>query len=584
MAATVLLNSSRRDGRQTDGLYSRKWAWPTRQAQDKLEEKSESSGPLSTGNINLINDINKYCQKVIDLDAQELVSILSKPHFKSLLGTHDSIAERYNFPSSPDLAPLAEIDSIDLYPNGTAMTADAIRVIGLRKNPNEPLGLTVEEDENGNLVVARILAGGMIDKQALLSKGDIILEVNGIAVTSPEDLITEIAKSRDTVTLKIAPSFDDTSAITGLQNGKVVNGYGGNGINTMVYMRALFDYNPKVDTLLPCKEIGLEFQKGDVLQILNQNDPNWWQAKKVGWNEPTGLIPSQELEERRKAFVIPDHDFVHKISMCGTRISKKKRKILYQTKTNSEFDKAELLLYEEVTRMPPFKRKTLVLIGCHGVGRRTLKNRIINSDPNKFGGITPITSRPRREYEENGKTYWFMDRDDMEQDIREHKFLEYGEHNNHLYGTSLDSIRDVIKQGKMCVLDCNPTALKILHNSSEFMPYVVFIAAPGMEQLKHLYYENRPLGTSSRNLTFDRQSSIRYSSRRARTLESLASIYEEDDLRRTLEESSCMQRTYDKYIDLTIVNEDFDVTFRKVIEALDKMSTEHQWVPVNWVY
>ena len=39
--------------------------------------------------------------------------------------------------------------------------------------------------------------------------------------------------------------------------------------------------------------------------------------------------------------------------------------------------------------MPPFKRKTLVLIGCHGVGRRTLKNRIINSDPEKFGGVTP---------------------------------------------------------------------------------------------------------------------------------------------------------------------------------------------------
>lgn len=89
----------------------------------------------------------------------------------------------------------------------------------------------------------------------------------------------------------------------------------------------------------------------------------------------------------------------------------------------------------------------------------------------------------------------------MEEDIKEHRFLEYGEHNGHLYGTSLDSIRDVIKQGKMCVLDCNPTALKILHNSSEFMPYVVFIAAPGMETLKHLYYENRPFGASSRNLT-----------------------------------------------------------------------------------
>lgn len=88
----------------------------------------------------------------------------------------------------------------------------------------------------------------------------------------------------------------------------------------------------------------------------------------------------------------------------------------------------------------------------------------------------------------------------MEREIREHKFLEYGEHNNHLYGTSLDSIRDVIKQGRMCVLDCSPNALKILHNSSEFMPYVIFIATPGMEQMRHLYYENRPFGSSSRNL------------------------------------------------------------------------------------
>ena len=62
---------------------------------------------------------------------------------------------------------------------------------------------------------------------------------------------------------------------------------------------------------------------------------------------------------------------------------------MYQSKSNCDFDKAELLLYEEVTRMPPFKRKTLALIGAHGVGRRTLKNRLINSDPEKFGGITP---------------------------------------------------------------------------------------------------------------------------------------------------------------------------------------------------
>lgn len=59
-------------------------------------------------------------------------------------------------------------------------------------------------------------------------------------------------------------------------------------------------------------------------------------------------------------------------------------------------------------------------------------------------------------------------------------------------------------QGKMCVLDCSPAALKILHNSTEFLPYVIFIAAPGMEQLKTLYdvsRSNSNLRYSSRNLT-----------------------------------------------------------------------------------
>lgn len=52
----------------------------------------------------------------------------------------------------------------------------------------------------------------------------------------------------------------------------------------------------------------------------------------------------------------------------------------------------------------------------------------------------------------------------------------------------------------MCVLDCSPNALKLLYNSTEFMPYVIFIAAPGMEQLKQLYAERRATGGSQRNL------------------------------------------------------------------------------------
>lgn len=62
---------------------------------------------------------------------------------------------------------------------------------------------------------------------------------------------------------------------------------------------------------------------------------------------------------------------------------------MYQSKWNVEFDKADLCLYEEVTKMPPFKRRTLALIGPPGVGRRTLKGRLINSNPEKFSGVIP---------------------------------------------------------------------------------------------------------------------------------------------------------------------------------------------------
>ena len=79
----------------------------------------------------------------------------------------------------------------------------------------------------------------------------------------------------------------------------------------------------------------------------------------------------------------------------------------------------------------------------------------------------------------NGSRFWFVDREDREMSVRKHEMLEYGEYQGELYGTKLDSVREVIDTGRMCVLDCSPSALKLLHNSNEFMPFVVFLAAPG---------------------------------------------------------------------------------------------------------
>ncbi|KAG5307358.1 PREDICTED: MAGUK p55 subfamily member 6 isoform X1 [Acromyrmex echinatior] len=532
--------------------------------QERLEDPPVPIEPVCSSVCDIVDEVCHSFQASRDSHIKELVNLLGNVHLRALLETHDAVVERREAPSKPP-------DPLALTMPTNKKEAMPIRVVGLRRQSDEPLGLTVQVDEAGNMIIARILGGSTAARQELLKTGEVILEVNGKRVRNPEELQQAIQDAKENLSLKLAPGIASET---------------NQPLKSTCYMRALFDYDPSEDTLLPCREIGLPFQKGDILQIVDQVDPNWWQARRVeGENLGSpGLIPSLELEERRKAFVSPEADFVHKISICGTRISKKKKRKMYQSKSNGEFDSAELLLYEEVARMPPFRRKTLALVGPRGVGRRTLKNRLINSDPEKFGTIVPYTSRPPRVLEEDGKSYWFTDRQSMEIDIKEHRFLEHGEHGGHLYGTKLDSVRELIRAGKMCVLDCSPAALKILHNSTEFMPYVIFIAAPGMEQLKSLYDLGRSTGASSRNLTFDRQSSIRYSSRRARTLESLASLYEEDDLKSTLEESAALQRAYEKYIDQVIVNEDFDNTFRQVIAALDALATEHQWVPVNWIY
>lgn len=105
------------------------------------------------------------------------------------------------------------------------MPGETIKMVGIRKNPNEPLGLTVEVDEYSQLIVARILSGGMIDRQGLLNPGDVIMEVNGVTVRSPEALQDEISKAKESVTLKIGPSVDEEmkSARLMMAGGQVKN-------------------------------------------------------------------------------------------------------------------------------------------------------------------------------------------------------------------------------------------------------------------------------------------------------------------------------------------------------------------------
>jgi len=468
---------------------------------------------------------------------------------------------------------------------------DEVHRVTVKKAQGEPLGLTVKM-EGDCVMVSRILDGGLIDRTGQIDLGDIVVEVGGAPIHTVDDLMYQISQSGNKITFlvkKTPPEDLKKLAISQTPSlRKAMNQNANPEQKVLCYVKALFNYDPKEDNIHPCAEIGLMFFMGDILAIVNQDDPNWWQARLAECPGPSGLIPSRELEERRKAYVEKEADYTTKIGLCGTFTAKKKKKNIYQSRGNTQFDRAELSLYEEVVKLPPFKRKTLILIGANGVGRRTLKSKLLDRNPDRFAAPLPHTSRPKRNEEDNGFRYWFVDREDLEISIRRHEMLEYGEHGGEIYGTKLDSVREVIDTGRMCVLDCSPAALKLLHNSNEFMPFVVFLAAPGLEEMKHIYDNGKMAGAimaSQRSLTnFERNSSIRHSSRRGRTLESLSSLYVEEDVVKNLEESAKLQRAYANYFDLIVINESWEDTYMKIMNALDDVEHEASWVPAKWVY
>ncbi|XP_060112284.1 MAGUK p55 subfamily member 2 isoform X2 [Heteronotia binoei] len=502
-------------------------------AHERLEETKLEA--VRDNNLELVQEILKDISRIAQQDstAAELARILQEPHFQSLLETHDSVASKsYETPPpSPVLDPLF---------NNQPVPPDAVRMVGIRKTAGEHLGVTFRV-ERGELVIARILHGGMIDQQGLLHVGDIIKEVNGQEVGSDPRALQEVLKNASgSVVLKILPSYQEPHP------------------PRQVFVKAHFDYDPATDNLIPCKEAGLKFIAGDLLQIVNQDDPNWWQACHVEGGS-AGLIPSQLLEEKRKAFVKRDLEVMPSSgALCGSLSGKKKKRMMYLTTKNAEFDRHELLIYEEVARMPPFRRKTLVLIGAQGVGRRSLKNKLIMSDPSQYGTTIPYTSRRPKEHEQTGQVYCFVTRNEMEVDIKGGRYLEHGEYEGNLYGTKIDSIHEVIESGKMCILDVNPQAVKVLR-TAEFVPYVVFIEAPDFETLRAINKAALESGVATKQLT-------------------------DADLKRTVDESCRIQRGYGHYFDLCLVNDNMERTFQQLQQALEKLHSEPQWVPVSWVY
>ncbi|XP_062301655.1 MAGUK p55 subfamily member 3 isoform X1 [Osmerus eperlanus] len=250
---------------------------------EKLRQyERQSPTPVLHSAASLAEDVAEELQSgPMSVEEKELMQLLTSPHLKAVLSVHDTVAQK-NF--DPVLPPLPDDFEDEL-------EEESVKIVRLVKN-KEPLGATIRRDETtGSVIVARIMRGGAADRSGLVHVGDELREVNGISIIHkrPDEISQLLSQSQGSITLKIIPAIKEEDRLR----------------ESKVYMRALFDYIPLEDKATPCQEAGLPFKRGDILQVVTQDDPTWWQAKRVGdSNLRAGLIPSKHFQERRLAYRI----------------------------------------------------------------------------------------------------------------------------------------------------------------------------------------------------------------------------------------------------------------------------------------
>ncbi|CAL8383135.1 unnamed protein product [Gadus morhua 'NCC'] len=477
----------------------------------KLYEK-QSPVPVLHNASCLVEDLadELHCGPM-ESDERELLYLLNTPHLKAVLAAHDTVAQK-SF--DPVLPPLPE----DLEEE---LEEESVKIVRLVKN-KEPLGATIRRDEvTGAVIVARIMRGGAADRSGLVHVGDELREVNGnlIIHKRPDEISQILSQSQGSITLKIIPATAEEDKLK----------------ESRVYLRALFDYTPFEDKATPCQEAGLPFRRGDVLQVVSQDDAIWWQAKKVG--DPSlraALVPSAQFQERRLRYrrkmgtyptavspkIAPcvradkeDCDSDRGQDIAGLRRSfrlKRDRQGGSPVDPRSPDAHTDFLIYEEVTRYQPRRgerARLIVLIGSLGARINELKQKVIAENPRHYGLAVPHTTRARKSQEREGVEYHFITKAAFELDVQNNK------------------------------------------------PYVVFV---------------RPRVPSSH-------------CRRLGSTSSLSTTITEEDLEEMRQSAEQMDDLHGHWVDYVLVKEEPAGALLELQGLLERVTTEPHWVPVSWV-
>uniref|UniRef100_A0A672PIK7 Discs large MAGUK scaffold protein 4 n=1 Tax=Sinocyclocheilus grahami TaxID=75366 RepID=A0A672PIK7_SINGR len=340
------------------------------------------------------------------------------------------------------------------------------------------LGFNIVGGEDGEgIFISFILAGGPADLSGELRKGDQILSVNGVDLRAAthEQAAAALKNAGQTVTIIAQYRPEEYSRfeakIHDLRE-QLMNSSMGSGTTTLrsnpkrgFYIRALFDYDKTADCGFLSQAVGFRF--GDVLHVLDCGDEEWWQACRLspqGDEEEVGFIPS-----KRRC--------VCNGMICCCLYYKQKLMHVYLLLSGRE---EPVRSYETVAQVEVHYARPIIILGPV---KDRVNDDLLSEFPDKFGSCVPHTTRPKREYEVDGRDYHFVSsREQMEKDIQNHHFIEAGQYNSHLYGTSVQSVREVAEQGKHCILDVSANAVRRLQ-AAQLHPIAIFVRPKSLENV-----------------------------------------------------------------------------------------------------
>jgi len=546
--------------------------------------------PLTSATDRLVNEVRNNLSIVYQSEAQQLLSLLYSPHLQVLFPTHDEVAlmregdlnenqivdiSRNQYNSASNNTNDNDMRNTNFTPNSnfsnqnqnynsnpvsrsrnTTMGDSDLQIVRISKTV-DALGATIK-NEGDAIVISRIITGGLIDKTGQLGEGDEIIKVNGTPVRG---------RNVDNVSNLIACATGDIELVIRPNKNKDANGKAGMSHvekdAQALHVRALFEYDPFDDLYVPCRELALKFDKGDILHITDRSDDNWWQAFRDGETGITlaGLIPSSNFERTRQNLLRElDKSREDNEQDEGTGFCKKRKK------KNKEGGPGEVpgakgkgkndqtfQTYEEMAlfQQPDEKKRPIIMIGANHCGRHEIRQRLLDEEQHRFLAAVPHTTRNVMEGEVNGRDYYFVTKDVFLNDIADFKFIEHGVYEKHYYGTSVDSIRHIINAGKICILNLHPPSLPALMKT-ELMPYIIFISAPNVETLRDIFAKQK------RSVT-------------------------EAELKETVEHSKMIEKDYSCYFDKVLRLTDIDRTYDDLIKCINKLDTQPQWVPSIWL-